>query len=81
MLKLFLHGGDFHVDEATSRLSRRTRVPIARSTFEFTYLQTVMTLGAMYCQLATFADAILRGAEVVALPPVTSLSLGSGSTP
>jgi hypothetical protein len=59
VLKLFLHGGDFHMDERLADYLEGLD-PIGRSTFEFTYLQTVMTLGAMYCQFATFPNAILR---------------------
>jgi hypothetical protein len=65
MLRLFLHGGDFHMD---ARLADylESLPPDTRHTFEFSYLLTVRQLGVLYCQFATFPNSILREPTLVA---------------
>lgn len=59
LLKLFLNGGDFHMDERIANYLEDLS-PITRSTLEWEYLGTVRRLGEMYCQFAGFPAAILR---------------------
>jgi hypothetical protein len=59
LLKLFLHGGDFHMDERLADYLEGLD-PISRSTFEFQYLGTVRQLGVLYVQFASFPNAILH---------------------
>jgi hypothetical protein len=59
LLKLFLHGGDFHMDERLADYLDGLD-PISRSTFEFQYLGTVRELGVMYVRFASLPNSILH---------------------